>query len=154
MDHDFPGTKLKELVEYPVSQRKLQTLLTSQTAQSYVMSLLEETKAHSEKPSAMEGNKDGIVDGLSRPCGIKTPNYEGAPQRLRHRASSLLPVPPLNGSECSKAGGGNGSQKLHMNERWMREPGSGAMALGGGSSLRRQQRADEFTGVGKRKQVF
>ncbi|XP_043966855.1 uncharacterized protein pdzd2 [Gambusia affinis] len=40
--------RLKELVEYPVSQRKLQTLLTSQTAQSYVMSLLEETKAHSE----------------------------------------------------------------------------------------------------------
>ncbi|XP_014834149.1 PREDICTED: uncharacterized protein LOC106911842 isoform X2 [Poecilia mexicana] len=40
--------RLKELVEYPVSQRKLQTLLTSLTAQSYVMSLLEETKAHSE----------------------------------------------------------------------------------------------------------
>ncbi|XP_017162058.1 PDZ domain-containing protein 2 isoform X3 [Poecilia reticulata] len=40
--------RLKELVKYPVSQRKLQTLLTSQTVQSYVMSLLEETKGHSE----------------------------------------------------------------------------------------------------------
>ncbi|MEQ2280798.1 hypothetical protein AMECASPLE_023651, partial [Ameca splendens] len=39
---------LKELVACPVSQYKLQTLLTSQTAQSYVMSLLEETMAHSE----------------------------------------------------------------------------------------------------------
>ncbi|KAK5614318.1 hypothetical protein CRENBAI_004291 [Crenichthys baileyi] len=40
--------RLKELVACPVSQCKLQTLLTSQTAQSYVMSLLEETMAHSE----------------------------------------------------------------------------------------------------------
>ncbi|XP_032434767.1 PDZ domain-containing protein 2 isoform X2 [Xiphophorus hellerii] len=40
--------RLKELVEYPVSQSKLKTLLTSQTTQSYVMSLLDETKAHSE----------------------------------------------------------------------------------------------------------
>ncbi|XP_047237776.1 PDZ domain-containing protein 2 isoform X3 [Girardinichthys multiradiatus] len=40
--------RLKELVACPVSQYKLQTLLTSQTAQSYVMSLLEETMAHSE----------------------------------------------------------------------------------------------------------
>ncbi|XP_054880814.1 PDZ domain-containing protein 2 isoform X2 [Poeciliopsis prolifica] len=45
-DTRWPGwsIRLKELVEYPVHQHKLQALLTSQTAQSYVMSLLEETK--------------------------------------------------------------------------------------------------------------
>ncbi|XP_035986848.1 uncharacterized protein LOC118556014 isoform X1 [Fundulus heteroclitus] len=40
--------RLKELVACPVSQCKLQTLLTSDTAQSYVTSLLEETKTHSK----------------------------------------------------------------------------------------------------------
>ncbi|KAM4746203.1 uncharacterized protein pdzd2 isoform 2-T2 [Anableps anableps] len=46
----WPGwsIRLKELVAHPVSQFKMQTLLSSQTAQSYVVSLLEETKAHSE----------------------------------------------------------------------------------------------------------